>query len=849
MPSLNIHLDPVSNPGLDTIPIDGPLFPIGRAEPFFASLPNEVSAKLSRRHARIFQEQGKVYLTDLDSRNGTTLNGKNLKGGRPEVLRDGDLIEFAGDLSYRINLDDPAANTQAEQSGAISPQLILKPVKPNSGLDVIVVNQFPFLIARKSSLFERYSETLSKQEADQEAKQLAKQVEQISRRHAVVTLRDEHFYIEDLGSKNGTEVNGQALGEHSRQIFDGDTLAFGGKHFVYSAVIPATDKTAPESETVIVAAEYPRSDSTAIPIEASPSASTAERTMFVDSPASFLDIFCTDDDEEDEQEPQPGANKKGVAEPQDRITTSESPGKFGLLQRHAKEIGRAFRGETEVGARISKRATIGIAVSAIAILLVLLYPSDAKEIKKLSARGYYTQSVQLANRYLSKHPQDTDIQLLATKSLINSVVPDWLAYLHNDDYGAASELLKTRQAEFPNIAPGIEYLGLLRWVGELQQFSFESGGIDGPIDIFNDEIKMKDLLSEWNRRPNRHRQILAQVSAITPQFEPLQKKTLSQVRQLRHSYSLYGNAIDALSSAAINGIASGNMEYLLAEIDDSRKNYPRLSGLDALRTDAVSYQTSLDLLNEEDLGILIEMQRKLQFETSLFQTNAEPLISKRLPDAQMTNEYERALGAWKSGEAGQAIEILGELEPNSRWSSQVNGQIERFQAIELAFVDLTLNKNTDKDKPAYQDKLLAFRKSLKPAEDSYYTEATNADFDQLRESLIVNLKKRYEAAKKQWGKYRQAGGISSVMRIEDPISRKYKVQAKRLMSAFADISTVVGGYKLLQTVPPMEIPTLDSAVLQEISRQRSWINNLEVVLNEQLLRSKLELLRYRLLTH
>jgi hypothetical protein len=382
----------------------------------------------------------------------------------------------------------------------------------------------------------------------------------------------------------------------------------------------------------------------------------------------------------------------------------------------------------------------------------------------------------------------------------------------------------------------------LRWVGDLQQFTLESGGVNGPIDIFNDEIAMKDLLSEWNRTPNRHRQILVQVSAIVPEFEPLQKKTLSQVRQLRHSYSLYGNAINALSTSAINGIASGNIEILLAEIEDSRKNYPRLSGLDILRADAENYQTSLNLLSEADLGALIELQRRLQFETMLFQNNAEPLIANRLPDTQTINEYEKALGAWKSGEAIQAIEILRELKNNTNWSSQVNSQIERFQKIELTFIDITLSK----DKPEYQDKLLDFRKSLKPSEDSYYIEATNSGFYQLRDVLIVNLSERYEAAKNQWGKYRKAGGINSVMRIEDPISRNYRVQAERLKSGFADISAVIDGYELLQLVPAIEIPTLDSAILKEISRQRSWIKDLEVVLNEQLLASKLELLPYPL---
>jgi hypothetical protein len=58
---------------------------------------------LSRRHARIFYEQGDIYLVDLGSRNGTRLNGQQL-AGQPQRLMHGDEILF-GNLAYHLLQD------------------------------------------------------------------------------------------------------------------------------------------------------------------------------------------------------------------------------------------------------------------------------------------------------------------------------------------------------------------------------------------------------------------------------------------------------------------------------------------------------------------------------------------------------------------------------------------------------------------------------------------------------------------------------------------------------------------------------------------------------------------------
>lgn len=58
---------------------------------------------VSRQHARLLIEAGDVFLADMDSSNGTRLNGKTLKPNLPYRLRDADEMEF-GQLRIVIRL-------------------------------------------------------------------------------------------------------------------------------------------------------------------------------------------------------------------------------------------------------------------------------------------------------------------------------------------------------------------------------------------------------------------------------------------------------------------------------------------------------------------------------------------------------------------------------------------------------------------------------------------------------------------------------------------------------------------------------------------------------------------------
>ncbi|NCB91777.1 MAG: FHA domain-containing protein [Clostridia bacterium] len=78
----------------------------GQEVTFLGQLPQAVdlvlpSQTISRMHARIRLEEGKYYISDMNSRNGTWVNGEELQGNQEIELEVDDEVRFA-DLVYRF---------------------------------------------------------------------------------------------------------------------------------------------------------------------------------------------------------------------------------------------------------------------------------------------------------------------------------------------------------------------------------------------------------------------------------------------------------------------------------------------------------------------------------------------------------------------------------------------------------------------------------------------------------------------------------------------------------------------------------------------------------------------------
>lgn len=537
-----ILLQPVSHPELGEIRVDDNLFAIGRTEAPFDSYPAEIVADLSRRHARIFAESGTVYIADLDSKNGTTVNGVSVRQ-KITRLTDGDEVCFAGRLSYRVRLRQADV---VPARGAKLASLTLNPERDDLGLQPIVISHFPFLISKTDDAFARYKQDHPHQ------------VNYLSRRHAHIFVKGSDPFIEDLGSTNGTFVNGQRLDEHAVPLHGGDVLAIGGHHFVYklslqqeAAVLDPTvtrlDATARGSATVAsFAASVPLAGAGAMAAPASGSAVGAgtaaapaegDKTTFVAAAGSFLDIFCVDQGAPQEDEVNRGAQQSGgAAGPGAERMPGQQGGARGKVVVFATELAQAFSGgERRLGLGNWWRMPVLAGVLLAAAVLAYLGNNPERKLRGMLADGEYAEAASAAAAYLASEPEQAQLKALGTEALLKAKVPQWQALLRARQFQRADAALTEMKQLARNNADVQSLLAELEWVGQLEQFVAARGGAEQPVQGGAggaDAAGIQRLLRQWDDDTFGHQQAFTTISSHVPEFRDQYAQALSHVRKL-----------------------------------------------------------------------------------------------------------------------------------------------------------------------------------------------------------------------------------------------------------------------------------------------------------------------------
>ena len=81
--------------------VDKPEFLIGKSKEADGTIAN--STKVSRNHCRIVRENGSYMIQDLESTNGTSVNGYTLEPDQKYYLKDGDSLVLA-DVEFKITV-------------------------------------------------------------------------------------------------------------------------------------------------------------------------------------------------------------------------------------------------------------------------------------------------------------------------------------------------------------------------------------------------------------------------------------------------------------------------------------------------------------------------------------------------------------------------------------------------------------------------------------------------------------------------------------------------------------------------------------------------------------------------
>jgi pSer/pThr/pTyr-binding forkhead associated (FHA) protein len=820
---LDVVLKPLSRPELGEIRIDDTVFAIGRTEPPFASFGSDILAMLSRRHARIFRENGFVYLADLESRNGTKVNRAGI-GHAPCQLRDGDEISFGGALSYRVQITARALKARPPEELTLT----LTPESSDAGLDPIVITKFPFLVGKADPTFSRYK---NKNEHGRERSYL-------SRRHAYIYEKAGKAYIEDLASGNGTFVDGVRLDEHAVPLRDGVLLAFGGDHFVYRVGITggAGVETASSVAPAPMAEGVPAPSATSAPMAegmaGEPPAS--DKTQFMAAPTSFLQIFCVADEPKDEVAT--GGPEVSAAAAKEPAVKRRPRGRAMLLLSELASLLKS--GEPDSVRRNWRRAGAVAGVVGALALTAYFWSAPERNLKDAVARGDYARAAAQASRLLEKNPDDVDLKARVTEAALKANVPAWLEKVRARDFDGAKGVLKglsefgTRDADLRPLIDELE------WLGNLERLVSARGGPGAPIRIYADEDSIEHVIGRWNDDTSEHQRALARIAAYVPQFGDWYSEALTHVRRLQSESTVYLAVIQRVKATIATELGRDNPDALEPVLKETAEKYPDLGGLDSVRQDLARYIEIRREVRTHRSGRLFALLQKARFVTPPFTQSFHALTeSGQLPGADVLQHYDATTQAWKSGNASEALAGLQKMTAGP-WGDAAAEELDRKRGVAARFAALQQSRNES----GYVEQLLAFRESLDADEDVYFLRATAADLDLHKDKVIARAREAMNRARTLWQEYRSNGAIDASQRIETSISDQFRTRARLLADAsrYAQQGFLI--YSQVDAAEAGQWKGIRDEIESEAREQRSALRDLSNVLEPGLLKGKLTLL-------
>jgi len=183
-------------------PGSAPVF-VGRASDCVLRLPSD-DYSASGKHAKIYWKGSSLMIEDAGSRNGIYQDGKVIK--RPVKLKPGSLYAIGACLL------SVKGEERKKKSKAVSKYHQLEYLNGDNAGRIVDIKPGSDGVDFDIGLDPKCSVHLSDM--------------LVSRRHAILKTHDDgDCWIEDLGSRNGTFVNGERLCGKERLLRDGDTIA------------------------------------------------------------------------------------------------------------------------------------------------------------------------------------------------------------------------------------------------------------------------------------------------------------------------------------------------------------------------------------------------------------------------------------------------------------------------------------------------------------------------------------------------------------------------------------------------------------------------------------------------
>ncbi len=188
---------------------------------------------VSGQHACIYREAGHFWLADLDSTNGTYVQGQRLS--EPYMLRDGDRIELGERTLIRASLQDAreqAASRKMYEAAVLDP---LTGVYNRGHLETILVSEFAFAVRHRTPLsvvfvdldhFTQVNNTFGHQAGDAVLRAVAQTVKNTIRTEDLIArYGGEEFVL----VARGIDLNGSiAMADRIRMTVESAPVVVGG---------------------------------------------------------------------------------------------------------------------------------------------------------------------------------------------------------------------------------------------------------------------------------------------------------------------------------------------------------------------------------------------------------------------------------------------------------------------------------------------------------------------------------------------------------------------------------------------------------------------------------------------
>jgi pSer/pThr/pTyr-binding forkhead associated (FHA) protein len=798
---MHLTLQPIENQEIAPIEINQALFAIGRHSAPFDSYPGKLVDQLSRRHARLFEDKGSIFLMDIGSQNGTRINGSPL-GAAPTPVAPGDEIQF-GTLRFKVINHASDELTSRQEVGK---QIQLRAAGDDKAT-LVVVNELPCLVGRSEGIIAEYC-TL--QSIDNQL---------LSRRHALFFADGDALCLEDLGSTNGTRVNGEPLSGDPITLSDGDQVQFGGLaalSFRLSILLPGADLEA----TVVgpQAATGPGDD--ALP-ERPP-------TIWMDKPDSFLEVFC-EAPEDQAAEVQDVHPESGAS----RAVWDYIRSEWHALMLHETAVPGLRRPVPLV------RYTC-YAVPFIAVVLttfLLLRENPLQEARERLDAGDYHEAASIASASMEPGETNTALASLSTEAALNWMIPPWLDAMQREDTSSAMTTLRDTDFITDTNAEIEAIVQLLAWATDLQQ-TLAQFTPDAAVAISTNQEKIHALIQTWESNVKLNQHHLGVIVQRRPEFEPMEARILSLVRGLRNMESVYLTAISILMGGIEAALDIGDREQAGLLLRDFGDKYPSVTGTEALEEDLQAYGNLFALLQRAELIAMAQMRAGYTFQTPVFERGAKRHLDPALPSAHELEQFRVAEDAWQSGDyelARTTLQTLVEQGDNEA----ARARLARQQATMQEYRSLAAG-SSDTGNAA---QLLDLNSRLDPQTDKHLYASLQPQVEHAKAAVLGQVDGLIVNAEALWAQYQESGGITARLRLETAISQAFEQQAGYLANAHSELSLAENTLRLIPISLDENTGLLAIAVAAELDLQRSSIEDLRLLLGNEVADQKLKLLK------